>query len=454
MRLIKPALQQSQGRSLPWSGATLINAFAERAEGDKAADFAVMAIPGLDVFATAGDGPIRGAIQGGIYLYVLSGTTLYAVIENGTVSEPLGTIDGTLPVRMAYNGSQVAIVGGTFNNTGYVYDAGVLYTGIANLPVVSDVAFIDGYFAWTVWNSDQFIISALNDGLTYDPLDVASVEGSPDNLVAVVNDHRELQFYGTRTVEIWYNNGDADFPFARQGNAFIERGCVDRDSTVKIDNSVTFVGDDLIVYRLDGYTPIRISTHAIEFHIASAAWYRAYSLTIEGHKFYVLNTDTGTYAYDSATGLWAERTSTGYDNYRVGTAAQFYNNYCLCDSVNGNIYLQNFDTYTEDGVAIPIEIGLPTLMADRERVTLYALEVYCETGVGNGAAPDPTMYMQYSKDSGRTYSTAIGRTLGAAAEYLTRAIWRPHVQFRQMQIKLTVTDPVRRLVMSYFADIR
>jgi hypothetical protein len=39
-----------------------------------------------------------------------------------------------------------------------------------------------------------------------------------------MNNHRELLFGGTDTIEVWYNNGAADFPFARQGNAFIERG--------------------------------------------------------------------------------------------------------------------------------------------------------------------------------------------------------------------------------------
>jgi len=50
VRQLAPALQQSQGRSLPWSGATLINCFAERSEGDKAATFDLKSkpqVPGL-----------------------------------------------------------------------------------------------------------------------------------------------------------------------------------------------------------------------------------------------------------------------------------------------------------------------------------------------------------------------------------------------------------------------
>ena len=134
-------------------------------------------------------------------------------------------------------------------------------------------------------DSDQFVISALNDALTYDPLDIATAEGSPDDLIGLIVDHREVQFYGKHSIEIWYNSGAADFPFERQGNAFIERGCLARDSIIKIDNSVMFVGDDRIVYRLDGYSPIRISTHALEADIASATDFWAFSYTQEGHKY-------------------------------------------------------------------------------------------------------------------------------------------------------------------------
>ena len=34
MRKVQPALQTSEGRSKPWSGASLVNAFSELAEGE------------------------------------------------------------------------------------------------------------------------------------------------------------------------------------------------------------------------------------------------------------------------------------------------------------------------------------------------------------------------------------------------------------------------------------
>lgn len=450
---IRPALQYSEGRSKVWSGAKLVNAYAESSDGDKAEQFAVLGIPGLAPFSSIGAQPTRGShTMGGVY-YAVVGTTLYSVTSTGIASSH-GTVAGSLPVQMADNGEELAIQGGALNNQGYVFSGGVLYTGIANLPPVSGVAYIDGYFAWPVFESDQFIISGLGDGLSYDPLDVATVEGDPDDIVGVVNLQRELEFFGTNTIEIWIDTGAADFPFERSPNAFIERGCRDRNSIAKIDNSVHFVGNDLIVYRLNGYTPTRISTHAIEFKIANASWFRAFVTTIEGHKCYILNTDVGTFGYDMSTGAWHERRSLGRDNYRVANASEAYGTSILGDAYTGKLYTQSYDVQTEDGEVIPIEIMLPSLETNRQKSVLYSFELYCETGVGNPLDPEPQVLLSFSKDGGRTFSAQLPRSLGLVGEYLTRCIWRLGVSFRQLQIRLQMPSISKRYVISGFADVR
>lgn len=453
MRKLQPALQFSQARSRAWSGAVLVNAFAELSEGDKADAFAVMAIPGLVLLANISGQPFRGVhVMQGV-LYAVIGTTLYSIAIDYTASS-LGTVGGSLPVMMADNGSQLAIQGGASNNQGYILDSGTLYTGIVNLPPVSNVVYIDGYFLWTVYQSDQFVISALNDGLSYDALDVATVEGDPDDIVGCVNDHRQIHFFGAKTVEIWYNSGNADFPFERQGNAFIERGCIDRDGIVKIDNSVHFPGDDRVIYRLNGYDPVRISTHAVEYAIASASWFRGFTYTQGGHKFYVLNTDVGTFAYDMATGAWAIRKSIGKVNYRVGCAASFNGSVVMGDQYTGRLYRPDLSADTENGEVIPVEIQVPSIQTDRAKATLYAYECQIQAGVGTSLDPDPQMILQYSKDGGNTYSPELPRPMGQIGEYLTRCIWRLGVSFRQLQIRLKLPAKVQRFVIAHYADVR
>jgi len=452
LREQKPALQYSDGRSKPWSGARVVNCFCEKADGDKNQDFALMLIPGLDLLGATGAVANRGAHVMGDTLYIVAGTTLYSV-NSSWVATSIGSIPGSGRVTMADNGTELAICA---RPNGYVLSAGVIVSP-TNLPTVSDVTYIDSYFVWEILDSDQCIYSGNFDGINYDPLDVFTAEGSPDGLVGIINDHRELQLYGTSTIEIWYNSGDTDNVFQRQGNAFIERGCFSRDTIVKVDNSVHFLGDDLIAYRLDGYTPTRISTHAIEYQIrnATSAW--AFSYTQEGHKFYVLSTNAGTFAYDMATGSWHQRKSWAMDTYRVGFAVKAFGSTALLDYTNGNLYSPNLDSnYTENGDPISMEIGLPTIGDGTRRLTCYAFKLYCETGVGlnSGQGSDPQAILRYSKNGGRTFSNEMWRSLGAVGDYLTMAIWRGFGKFWQLQVEIKITDPVRRLVMSYLADIR
>lgn len=450
MRQVKPALQYSDGRSKPWSGASLVNCFCEKADGDRSVDFAVMAIPGLVLFSDISNSPIRGTHTMGGMLFVVAGVAVHKISQGGGAVF-IGAITPGGPVTMADNGTQLAICS---SSIGYVYD-GSSITSPAGLPAVSDVTFIDGYIVWSVANSDQFVYSAIGNALLYDGLDVATVEGAPDNIVAVINSHRELVFFGERTTEIWYNSGDADNPFQRQGNAFLERGCFDRDSIAMCGNSIHFLGDDRIVYRLVGYEPQRISTHAIEYRLRDCVSARGFSYTQEGHKFYGITTESCTLLIDLATGTWHERKSFGLDNWRISGCEDAFGTSIFCDGTTGKLYTASLDVFTENGETIPVEIGLPTLeTGTRDRLTLYAFEVYCETGIGLSDGADPQMLLTYSDNGGRTWSNEIARGMGVVGDYSRRAIWRNLGRFRQRDIKLKITDPVRRLVLSYYADMR
>jgi hypothetical protein len=452
MQKLKPALQYSEGRSKPWSGARLVNCFSEKADGDKRDDFAVMATPGLVLFANISTYPIRGTHTMGGVLYAVVGTSLYSVNSAGVASS-LGSVPGVDLVRMADNGTELAIAA---ENIGYVYSGGSVQIP-AVLPAVLDVVYFDSYFVWALVGVGQFIISAPNDGLTYDILDVATVEGAPDGLVGIVNDHRELHLYGTETIEIWYNSGAADFPFERQGNAFIERGCFDRDSLVKVDNSVHFCGDDRIIYRLEGYSPVRVSTHSIEYQLRAATYVRAFTYTQEGHKFYCLASDAGTFCYDMATGTWHQRQSWAMDNWRVGGADSAYSQTILSDAFTGKLYTPDLDAYDENGETISVTIEPPTIESgDGIRRTMYELELLCETGVGlnSGQGSDPQVMLTYSDDGGRNWSNEMWRSMGAIGEYTTRPTWGPLGDFVQRQLRFVFTDPVRKMVLGYRADVR
>ena len=270
----------------------------------------------------------------------------------------------------------------------------------------------------------------------------------------MVNDHREIHFYGQTTTEIFYNSGAAAFPFTRQGNAFIERGCFDQNSIVKIDNTVTFVGNDRIVYTLGGYIPQRISTHAIEYQLRDATYVRAWTYTQEGHKFYVMECDRGTWLFDQATGAWHRRKSFGLDYWRCNGTVSVYGLELFCDRATGNLYTASFAVFTENSETISVQITLPTIDNGTSQKSMYAFQMMLETGQGNAAITDPQIVLQYSDDGGHMWSNEMWRAAGQMGQYLHRVIWRKLGQFYTRQMRITMTDPFYRIAISYWHDLR
>ena len=79
-------------------------------------------------------------------------------------------------------------------------------------------------------------------------------------------------------------------------------------SIARGDESLFWCSGDGRAYRTDGYQEKRISTHAIEAAFASGIL-SAYVYAQLGHIFYVVNFGDRTVAYDVATQVWHNATS-------------------------------------------------------------------------------------------------------------------------------------------------
>jgi hypothetical protein len=126
---------------------------------------------------------------------------------------------------MADNGTQLFVA---CNGPSFIYNATTgAFSQITDgdFPGAVTVDYLDGFFVFNEPNSQKIWVTSLLNGLSVDPLDFASAEGSPDGVVGVVADHRELWVFGTNSVEVWYNSGGADFPLSRIQGAFNELGC-------------------------------------------------------------------------------------------------------------------------------------------------------------------------------------------------------------------------------------
>lgn len=461
------ASQSYRSESLPLSAQRCVNFYAEIMPGNAKVPVALFGTPGLKPHAEIGNGPIRGLIRmdsseqpGSGYLFVVSGTSLFRLSSNGD-NINMGTIPGTAIVQMATNGTQIAILAGTESTDLYIATVSTLtQVTDTDYPGATSVVFLDGYFIFTRTNTGQFFLSGSYDGTTFDALDFATAEGDPDNLVGAAVDHRELWLFGAKTIEVWYNSGAADFPFERLSGAFIERGTVALGSIAKLDNSLFWVGDDRVIYRADGYTPRRISTHAIENELSEYPGLGdlvSFAYTQNGHAFYVLKKPGKfTFVYDVATGLWHERESHNRDDYRVSTYETAFNRLLVGDDATGDIYALDPHFYTENGETFISRAAAPPLWAEGETATANTLILGFEPGVGltTGQGSDPQAMLRWSDDGGRTWSSEKWRSIGPKGKYKQRAKWDRMGQFRMRVYEVAVSDPVKRVVDSIaIADI-
>jgi len=308
------ATQAYSLKSLPVSAQQCINFYAEKEPPDAKTQVAMFGIPGLLSFLNVGTGPIRGLNVMNNILYVISGPALYSVTAPLTVTF-LGTgITGGNFVPMTNNGLQVIMVNG---QNGYTYTPATnTFAQITdpNFFPANTVAFFDEYFVLDKIGSNEWFFSNLLDGTTYNALDFETASVEPSFTQAIINQQENLLIFKQKSIETWYDTGANDNPFARYDGATVERGCIAPLTAVKEDNSVFFLSDDLIFYRLDGVLPHRVSTHAIEetwqTYLSPSDAY-CFTYTFEGHKFVVVTFQTAnaTWVYDIATGLWHERMS-------------------------------------------------------------------------------------------------------------------------------------------------
>jgi hypothetical protein len=301
---------------------------------------------------------------------------------------------------MADNGVQLFVA---CNPDAFIYNAN---TGVfaqvtdPDFPGAVSVGYLDSYFVFNEPNSQRVWVTSLLDGLSVDPLDFASAEGNPDDIVSLIVDHREVWLFGNNTIEVWYNAGVADFPLARIEGAFMETGCLAPYSVAKLDNSVFWLGSDArgngIVYRNQGYNGQRISTHAVEWQIQQYGVLSdavGYSYQQDGHSFYVLTfpTANATWVFDVSTGAWHERAAwdgVEFRRHRSNCQANFAGKVIVGDWETGILYEVDPDVHTDNFYPqryLRSWRALPTGQNSLKRTAQHALQLDAEAGVGTVA---------------------------------------------------------------------
>jgi hypothetical protein len=424
----------------------------------------LLSTPGLVLFADLGSDPIRGLIVTTFgRLFVVVRQDLREVMADGT-SVSRGTLTSSAGrVGIADNGTLLMLVDGP---GGYQYDLTAnSLTVVADFPGGATVTFQDGYFIFNQPNTQVFWITGLN-ATTVDPLDFASAEGSPDLLLAVLSDHRELWLFGTESIEVWYDSGAELFPFARIDGAFIPHGIAAQYSPARLDNTIYWLGQDDtgagMVWKATGYVPSRVSTFAMEQAIAkypTIADATSWTYQIDGHAFYCLNFPSGgtTWVYDAASRLWHERAYSGtygLERHRAEMHGYVFGKHIVSDYDSGKLYQLTSAALNDNGRYITKQRSAPYISNELKNLTISQVQIDINTGSAAEGQVEPQCMLQWSDDGGRTWSNEYWIGLGLAGDTKKRVIWRRLGRTRERVFQFKITDDYPVAINDAFIELQ
>lgn len=420
--------------------------------------------------------PVRGmrALSGLQYLIVVCGATVYSVDQAMTATS-IGTLTtSTGPVSITDN------VMDTEGLTAYIVDGKNRYFYVVSTNTFTQLPASDGPWIgadvcdvvdnYIIYNQPGTQAWACTDlGSPYSTQALYGVkDGSPDSLVSLLVDRRQVYLMGEVTTETWTDVGNViagitTFPFQRVPGTSMQSGCGAPFSVARFGDSFMLVArdtrGDATIEMIVGYQYKKISTHAVEQSLTNQITTdaTAYTYQIEGHEMYVVtfpSIGNGlTWVYDLSTGLWHKWLSwngTNYTRHRSNCGAYFAGMYLVGDYENGKVYSIENAVYTEDGSLIRRLRRAPHITSDLQRQYFESFQIQFQPGVGlpTGQGDDPQAMLRWSNDGGSTWSNEHWVTIGKIGAYANRALWRRLGWSRDRIFEVVVTDPVKAVIVS------
>lgn len=430
-----------------------MNCYLERVEveGGKA-KWILLNTPGLTVWTnilTAG-----GAGKGrGIYTepstgrsFAVVGSDLWEILPFGEAPVKRSSVamaNDDEPASFSSNVLQLAIASG---GTLYVLTlvTNVFAAVSVNGASVVKVGYSTGFGIALYADSNEYAISAPLDFTSWNGTQVAGVSDFSDLVLDMVIDHKEIWLLGQTKAEPWYNDGGALFPYDVVPGGFVDQGSASIWGSAQLDNTFFWVGGDTrgtgIVWRMNGYTPQRVSNHAVENDLRKYQTRNdaiAYGYQEAGHSFYrIVFPSAGTcWCYDVASNQWHQRASfnpaTGKFGLPLGqfhTYNDSFNAHLVLDP-NGIVYQSSIDF--QDDAGVPIRHVRRSAYVSSAGKYLFPKSLEIETNMGE--APQPPLLdgqgkargaqfmVRWSKDGANKFTDERMVSLGQAGEFATRA---------------------------------
>lgn len=417
--------------------------------------------PGVQMFST-------GTVAGGRAMFSSTGTRAFGVFSTAFIEFfddgsqiTRGTVDADQnPATICTNGDGGGQLFITSGGKGYCYDLLTnTLTLIAGLAATMG-GMLYGYFVAFDINTSSIRISDLFDGLTWDPTQFAQNSISQDNWRAMlVTPYGQIFLPGSQTGQFWFNAGTFPFPFAPDPAGLIEEGIAATFAIKQAGKSAVWLSTNknggYQVMRAVGFSPQRISDHALEYELSrlsKVSDFIAETYEDQGHSFLILTSPSGQISkvYDFKTNQWHDRGTwrselNRYNYWRPLFHCFAFNKHLMADHESAVLYDMDI-SYTRDvdGLEIVRMRQAPCLLNEDQRMSFPKFEVLLETGLGlgSGQGSDPIVMMQKSDDGGQTFSSERTAQAGRIGQYYARVIFWMTGQARKRVFRIKVSDPL------------
>lgn len=465
MQRIPFPLESYEHPSLPLSAKRLVNLMGEQQPHDARTAAALVSTPALQIVTSLagsfGAGPILAMNDDfpGL-IYIVSGTHFYrlefpvggtgaGVVQDlgdvGTPDPSTGVPYTFVTIAVGVNAAVVVVPPNAFTCGHQITDT-LNQIGGDVFPTwgASSVTYCDGYFAFSAFgNSAMWFLARLLDPTDFDALDFVFSDAVPNVIRRLITHRGQIWTIGDAGFEVWYDSGDADFPFRRASGGVVRIGTASPMSVCIADLSVWWLGFDGVVYRSNGYVPQRVSTHAIEAIIGNdSVGLQALTHPYRGHWFYCLTVPSRsrTVVFDVTTGAWHER-STSTDGslpWQASVVAVNNSIRLLGDRASATLYTLEMAA-KEAGLDVIRLATLPPLWAGTKRAFCSRVEIEMEVGDATdvGVATPGTVLVEWSDDGGLTWGPSRTLFSGAVGDFRERLCTTRLGSFRQRVFRIT-----------------
>lgn len=223
------------------------------------------------------------------------------------------------------------------------------------------LTFQDTYFIATAQDNNRVYISGNSNGRSWDPDDFTLVDNTT---VACLSYQEKLFVFGQAKVYIFYNTGNASFPYQQDILRSFSYGLLALPGLASGFGLMVWLGinneSSPVILSSDGGQPIPVSTDGIDNLINNLSYPEqcdSFMYQEDGHVFYQINwynpADNISLLYDFTSKRLTRVGNRNFGVHAIKGVARSNNTQWAISRLTGNVYEFSVNYFTDDGVVTP-----------------------------------------------------------------------------------------------------